>query len=793
MISSTHISFKNRPKHTPLGDPCRKCLVAANFHIVQHVFEGTGDVCSKYGCGLHGENHRPTKASVARFGMPPKKREKKPKAEIRYIGIDGEGQGRKDHRYVLLAASTEDGEHEWYAEAKDPSTGRLTTVECLDMILDLPQKGFKIFSFSFSYDLTKILTDLDNRSLFLLFRPELRQRAKCENFKGPYPIRWCVKCKKECIHRASNLDYDRSHEPYTYCINLQGTKFTVAQRINGKNRRVVIWDLFKFFQAKFVGALKDWKVPGGDGGPNAAAQRKYILDNMQKMKDQRSDFDKLSHAAVRDYCFEECRCIGELAHKLVDSHTAVDLTLKSYYGAGSSGAAMLEAMGIKGKNFPAIPEMWAAIASAFFGGRFENSVIGAFSEELWNYDISSAYVYQLAFLPCLEHGSWKHTTKRADLEMAQAQNGACVRYRLKKLNSGVEPSWGPFPFRTSDGSISFPAESGGGWVWLDEFMAGERIFPNVEFREAWVYECNCKCRPFAKIPEYYVHRLRIGKEGPGIVIKLGMNSCYGKLAQSVGNAIFNSWIWAGMITSGCRAQILDMMELHKDKSNLLMIATDGIYTRERIHAPRPLPTRTDDYFTDDDGKEKSKPLGGWEEKHCPKGVFVARPGIYFPLNPTAEEIKSVRARGVGRSVVLESWKTIVQAWETQGITGIATVANVSRFCGAKTSISISKSGKRFNRAKGSKKDDQKPSYGQWISRKVELSFDPKPKRERIMSDGISLQVRRFPLDQESIPYDRAVHGMSKDALEMRAAKTEVEEQPDGDLSVYLDYDAGVQL
>ncbi len=751
-------------KHNPIGQPCRICGKSAFEHRVEHTFkEGSMGVCvHKIGdrvCNLYPPQHREERGYRPRFDKRAFNK------EYTYIGIDGEGQGREDHRYVLLAASTENGDQEWIAEVSNPRIDRLTTVQCLDMILELPTKNTKIFSFAFNYDMTKMLTDLPDKLLYKLFRPELRKGQW-----GPRPIGWCPLCHDECIDDDHSMPYE---------LNLQGTKFTVQR----DKKKVVIWDLFKFFQGKFLTAIKDWKV--GD---------QALWDRIEIMKDQRSEFDKQTALAVRNYCLEETRCIGQLAHKLTDSHTEVGLTLKSYYGAGSSGAAMLDAMGIKSKLANALPEMKQAIASAFFGGRFENSVIGAIREPLVNWDISSAYVYQLAFLPCLEHGSWTHTTRRNDIEKAEAQSGALVRYSL-----GTNPrigDWGPFPFRTKDGSISFPISSGGGWLWSDEYLAGERLFPHVIFHEAWVYSSNCGCKPFQKIPEYYLQRLKIGKEGPGIVIKLGMNSCYGKLAQSVGNAIYNSWIWAGMITSGTRAQLLDLMGMHKDRSDVLMMATDGLLTRDHsIVPPIPLPTGTDKPFPEKqkDGSVKfiSKPLGGWEKKNAPKGMFIARPGIYFPLDPTADEIASVRARGVGRSVVLNSWKVIMNAWETNGIDGIATVANVSRFCGAKTSISLSNLGSKtkrnpifewkYKRAAGK---GNSPSYGQWISRKVELSFNPMPKRACVNEDGITLGLRSFDQSLTSVPYDRALMMNSEDALEMQAAAQEAIEQPDGDLTEY---------
>src|SRR4029077_20121354 len=116
---------------------------------------------------------------------------------------------------------------------------------------------------------------------------------------------------------------------------------------------------------------------------------------------------------------------------------------------------MLTAMGIRGKIKPHIKEMHEAVMSAFSGGRFVNSVIGSVNESLEGWDISSAYPYQIAFLPCLQHGFWKHTTRREDL--AETRH-ACVRYEFAGMPSldGICRSWGPFPFRERNGAISYP-------------------------------------------------------------------------------------------------------------------------------------------------------------------------------------------------------------------------------------------------------------------------------------------------------------------------------------------------
>lgn len=692
-----------RAEHSPQGNPCGICGIDAFRHRPEHAPKG--DPCNE--CNLPASRHRV--------------REKKDAAPPLYIGIDGEGQGRKRHRYTLLGASTEDGSRQWYIDNPDG----LTTEECLDFILNLPQNNVKTFGYSLNYDWTKILEDLPNEALYRLFRPELRQRTGADTVKGPKPIYW-----------------------RGYRLNLQGTKFTLCKG----DRYRVIWDCFKFFQAKFVNALEDWKVGNQE-----------LWDRMRAMKDQRGNFDKVSSEKVRKYCLEECMCMAQLAHKLTDAHKAVGLKLKNFFGAGSSGAAMLDVMKIKDCIKYPPKEMFSAVSAAFFGGRFENSVIGTVEGTVYNYDISSAYPYQLYFLPCLVHASWTKTNNRALLDNCKS---SLVRY---SLGPSYETSWGPFPFREKSGNICFPIESGGGWVWRDEFLAGEKLFPNVIFEEAYIYDSDCKCRPFRRIAEYYAERCRIGKEGPGIVLKLGCNSCYGKLAQFVGNGKFQSWIWAGMITSGCRAQILEVMALHQDKANILMIATDGIQSREEIIMPIPKDTGT---FEVRNSKGDLCPLGGWEKDELRgDGVFYARPGIYFPINPTPKQLKKVKARGVGKAVVLDHWRDIVESWYKDNINNAVRIAEVTRFHGAKTSIT-----------KDAIKYTRSDKYGQWNTRPVDMGFNPLPKRQGINPDGKTLTLRRISTKQTSVPYKKAMLG--SEAKLAKALQQEMLEQPEYDFSDY---------
>ena len=687
-----------------------------------------------------------------------------------FVGIDGEGQSDPitgEHFYTLLATASERGA----SRMVKPANGkRLTTYECLTFITSGGKRD-KYFAYSFGYDLTKILEDLDDLSLYKLFRPELRRKVYKDRAVQE-PIYWPPR------------EYPDAPD---WSLNYLNGRFSVRARVGyvgdevkwGKT--VIVHDIWRFFQGKFTVALEDWKVPGGI----PKEERESILRNMREMKDKRSQFDRISSKEIEAYCLDECRYMAELARKVTDAHIQAGIPLKSYFGAGSSASAMLKVMDvqthIKTSREKELPkELDHAIACGFFGGRFENSVIGAAAGPLWSYDISSAYPYQITFLPCLVHGSWEHTTDEGRTRKARA---AIIHYHLHSPSCIPRKTWGPFPFRLSDskeaGSIVFPESGNSGWLWQDEFFEGQKLYPNAKYLDAWVYECECDCQVFRRIPIFYKSRLAIGKEGPGIVIKLGTNSCYGKTAQFIGGepGKFTSWIWAGLITSGCRAQILRAMAAHKDLRNMLMVATDGIASRERLTLDVPRDTGTFD-AVDEHGNLANKPLGGWEEKELPKGLFLARPGIYFPLNPTKEEIKKVRARGIGRGVVYEQWEKIVAAYEAGD--DMVKVKDLSRFIGAKNAIT--RAGKpdewRYTRSL---------EYGRWKLRPVEMHFNPRPKREMKMPDG-SLTLRK--VQGESAPYDKSV--VSEEVNELKRLTEEALEQPDGgDLSLYDERMGGV--
>lgn len=711
--------------HTPVGDPCEDCGFEAKQHRVKHrEFRPDGSRCT---CGA---THRSRNANGSRRRSPSQLRARHRRERTYFLGLDGEGQGQAPHRYTLLAGADMEGKKQFFVE----NMNGLSTIDCLEFLLALPASA-RAFSYAFFYDLTKILQDLTKTNegrkvLYELFRPELRRRLAHKKKFGPRAVRWG-----------------------NYSLNLMGKRFTVR---SGKRKRV-IWDIFAFFQKRFVATLDDWEI----GSPAVRAR-------MQLMKEKRHEFDKLSPKQVRDYCLSECRCMATLAKQNDEAHIAAGIPLRRYDGAGSSASAILRTMQIEDLKVEAPDALRGPVACAFFGGRFEHSVIGAVEGPLYSFDISGAYPYHIHGLPCLVHAKWVHTRQRSRIEKARH---ALVRYVLH--DAGRRLSWGPFPFRELNGTIVFPSRSGGGWVWRDEYLAGERLFPNVQFKEAWCLESDCDCKPFDRMAEYYLRRIQLGADQRGLVLKSGLAACAGKLMQSVGfDPPFQNWIWAGITTSGPRAQFLDALGMHSDPANCLAIATDGIHTREDLAMPPPRDTGT---FTALDGTTNPKPLGGWVRKIVHKGVFFAKPGVYFPLRPTKKEIEDVRARGLGRKNVWENWRKVVKAWQERK--HAVHLPSVTRFHGAKSSIT----------KVGKDRYEVSPDYGEWSERPIGVTLGAFPKRLRYIpvegTDYAVMTLRAFPADMMSEPYRNAVK--SPEAVLLQAMAEEAREQPEGD--DYADY------
>lgn len=730
-----------------------------------------GDPCSK--CGLPARRHRKRKRT-ARNKVA---RRRKPKELRVIVGIDGEGRGRDPHVYTYLSAVDEWGCKLGSVERQDG----LSTEECLDFLLSLGHST--LFGFSLGYDLAMMLRDLPDERLYELAHEKCRERT----------------------HRESGRNYLQAVYWRGFKLNLMRRRFSVqrvaydkaSKRYVPRSKSVVVWDVFQFYQGRFTKALGDWKT---------APQE--VIDEIQRMKDRRDDFDNLPAADIQKYCDNECELLARLVRQLVDACKDADLELEGFWGAGAVASATLHKLGVKEYMADPPAEMRRALACGFFGGRFELSRVGEVAQPCWGHDISSAYPYQQVQLPCLVCGRWRFVSgPETDKRVRNAQL-ALVHCEVRRSGPAA---WGPLPWRRADGAILFPLRCAGTWVWADEYLAAkDTLWPGVEARSAWVYETQCAHRPFAGLTDLYNYRLQIGKDGPGIIVKLGVNAGYGKTAQAEGSAPFQSWAYAGQTTSATRAQLLHAIAAAKDPANVLMLATDGVLATERLRLPGPIETGTGS--TPDRDSGKLKPLGGWEIKSLPSGVFLCRPGIYFPLDlQSADQLKELRARGISRSVLVEHADRIIEHFKKHGPAKPYSVTKILkngrevepcvRFIGLRQGIrlgagmdtSVGEHKHRFpngpecavcgvavvrDPVRYDEHGDVVGGFGTWANHPVDVTFKPDPKRAEVRRDFKLTCWENMPL--ESTPYDRA-DASDPETLALREEEEMRADQADGDV------------
>ena len=606
------------------------------------------------------------------------------------IGVDGEGHDLPDgrHVYTYLAAVREDG-RVW--ETRFAPEG-LSHDECCELLLSLPKPDLK-FGFSFGYDLTKILESLPYDGLYELFRPDLRREGFCDDDKGDgCGERWGLHEPEE--HRRGDCDrkfirdrarpvkhagrwYAWSHGPFDLSDRALGRK---------TRRTVRVWDAFKFFQSSFSKALEHWDV----GSPE---ERTRIAG----MKAKRGKKTFGSPEQVKAYCRSECKLLATLMRRVIEACDEAELPLKDYYGAGSIASVLLKKHSVadfRGPNLEGLdqryPGLAHAVLSAYTGGRSEAACIGSVSGPTYGKDINSAYPAAMVDLPCLACGTWRYveaTVPYVGMPLAECKRAdlALCNFHVKSANASLRDrmGWAPLPFRDEKGSIAYPTGFRG-WGWLQEVApAIEGWGSLVSVEGAWLYETRCDHEPFAWVPDVYRKRLQLGASAAGIILKLGLNACYGKLAQHVGSdPPFQSWVWAGCITATSRGQILQAIASAKDPRNVLSVATDGIIAREELHPPML-------HVTGFGTRDLKKPLGGWDATREPAGMFIAKPGVCWPTGAKSKEVEKFKARGLGRKEVAKEHAVLERAfagWDRTHAHVPTLPVPSRRFYGAKTSV-----------------------------------------------------------------------------------------------------------
>ena len=526
-----------------------------------------------------------------------------------FIAWDGEGWTHETdnaHVYTMLCNSVE-------TEPLINLRG-IPTLECLDYLCTIGAQypDSVHVAFGAGYDVNMMLADCS--------------RAELERIHAG---QWVVLGRKYLVCYRQRKSFSVKRWP-VWQINPD-----TGRRHKVKTAGLVLWDVFGFFQSSFVEACEKYLGADHDG-----------LTEVREQKQRRHDFDPSQILDILHYCQLECRLLVKLMETLRDYLETARLQIRRWDGAGACAAALLQREGILQHRGTIPPDVMRASQHAYAGGRMEVARFGnAHNTPIYHYDINSAYPAAMANVPSLAHGTWRHTTGSHNPN--RTDSFALYRIRWRFNNASLYP----FFWRAYDGSIFFPRE-GCGIYWSPEVnaaleaMESGAIKGSIEILDGWEWISEDDVKPFAWIPTLYDQRREWKRAGIGAekVVKLAINSLYGKTAQHLGGTATDSpryhrLEWAGYVTSATRAKLYRAATPHIKSRSIIMTATDALYSTEPLDVPC------------------SNKLGEWES-HTHDGITVVQSGVYWTIDGLTDSpfCRGFDKGSLDRTAILEAWQ-----------------------------------------------------------------------------------------------------------------------------------------
>lgn len=646
-----------------------------------------------------GDRHRPG------YKRPPK-----PKVErfrqLHFIAWDGEGitdEGEFRNRYVMLSNSKRQcirGEN-------------LGSQQIFEFLLEHREDKRAIHCvYGAVYDFTHWILDLPEelkRALHdtgeCIWRPvapgyKRKRKTYLVQFtpRKHFSVEDRTDWTKQPVYQRDHHDPEWESRRDWFIRNKQAARKLEKEWRNSnrkRTRKIDVWDVIGFFQTSFVKTLKKWKV----GTPEQ-------VDFVAQMKEQRSDFTSDGENKILEYNFLECellQALMEQLHALLVTNplepedSNVWLPLKRWDGAGAVAVAILKREGVqphRGSSTELIygkkaadwhyrdkreqHEIEIALRSAYYGGRIECIRRGRARAPGYDIDVRSAYPAAMTTLPSFAAGGRWHRCDSFDPALFGVWK---IEWTCEREGHPIFP----LPYRMHTGSVIFPPE-GAGWYHTSEVEAAMSDTRNhIRVLAGWIWTPATDVKPFAFLERYFNARLHLQAIGHAAekIIKLGTNSVYGKMAQTIGSMLedveypveqypfeipdqtrskdyvhdcgldkifsktkgFFNLAWAGAVTAHCRATMYRHAMPYE--SEIVMILTDGLFgTGETPDLPQ------------------ENKLGGLEITEYDDSIAV-QAGVYFLAmrkdDGTLDWGKTKRTRGFNSDDV--DHEQVLDAWE----------------------------------------------------------------------------------------------------------------------------------
>lgn len=413
--------------------------------------------------------------------------------------------------------------------------------------------------------------------------------------------------KKLPVEELNEIIEDNKTEYKGYKLSYLPHKFFKV--VDKSKHSIEFYDIAQFYGMSLNNASKEY-LGDQKSVDDIAGMMRYTWDDEVK-------------EAVEEYCIHDCDLTRRLAERMHQGVLDCLIPFSKPYSRASLAETAF-------RTNCDIPEYLDAPVGAnryfywaYYGGWFELMKRGYYGEDIYEYDINSAYPYAMLDLPDTRDLTWERVRK----ESQDAILGAYLVSYKPKHSVCISP----LQLRTESVSLH-PHESGVRYVTDDELQMLKDVY---KVRVISGFEA------FGENPRYpfreYVYKLYQNKadyknkdEMMYECVKRVLNGFYGKNIQRTGGKIGNCFnpIYAAKITSSCRRQIWEAVKDHQEE--VISIQTDSCALTEEIDL------------------EEGAGLGQWGKDEYKEGLFLLS-GVYEMLGKK----KKTKIRGYDTKLALK--------------------------------------------------------------------------------------------------------------------------------------------
>lgn len=414
-------------------------------------------------------------------------------------------------------------------------------------------------------------------------------------------------------------------------------------KITHKKKSVHIWDIAQFYHSSLDIAAK-----------TVLGEGKIDIE----CKQFTTEIIKNNYYEIEKYCKKDADLTEKLAKKLIEGFEKLGVKVSKLYSTAYVSMQYFE----EKIKYPYLDDLYdfekpliQAALRSYRGGKFE--VVKKGVSEFWEYDINSAYPFEISKLYDLSCAKVKYSKNYDDR----------ATYAFLKVELNISPDCFHTLGLKMGTVICYPCGYLTSWITDTEYKYLIECKQDVKVLECYnLYKYKAR-KPFEKeVNRLYVIKDKYKQEGNYLeysLVKKLLNSLYGKTIQLIqkgekfeSGRLFNP-IYAAIITANCRVRVSRMQQLCP---SIWAVFTDSIIS------DTPLPIS----LSDD--------IGAWNLSSQGKGCMIGS-GIYeigdktklrgFDSQIRLNSLFACNKREVEIPITkVQSWKeTIFHGWDIETI------------------------------------------------------------------------------------------------------------------------------